>query len=1582
MTDDDLTLAGKDLGAFAQSMLQGPDRAGYCDSIKKVVAAGGAGHLNVPIDLVAARDVDAALLPYLRDLASLAATHPGANRLRASVVGDIDRIVLDERLATILDDLANPLGGHALTLPKPDRWTPNWPPSAKALGDIAGQLRHIAANAVRICDLAPPVDRSANQIATARALAQSLANEATKWANDFPTLLKASALQTLPSVAATIPAVVQEPLAPGAPAAPAQMHVVLIPWVNDPTTYSIAVAAQLTDIRGATHPVEWPLGAEVHDVRLGPDGKPFFNQNALAPNLPLVDETAAKAALDQIGLPSTLVISGQVDVTVSGDFSKVTMKVPVTFGPYFSLTLDLDLVKDGISRIDKALADALDQIKKGLPPSLRAHLPALSFVGQALELADPTIDVDKAMTHATVAGTVHLGPLGSELVSGQPLAARIVLDVPLDGSVPRVVEASWLNGGMANIRAALQTRLQATGVGLSQCIGIADLSLKLESKNLLVLTTSLTVDGKPQAPRAIASGDPLKSLLDLTVSLTGDKDVQQCVALLLLDRIDPKTRQAAADLATKTVSIAGFPFAVRNSVIDTSAAKPRFRADLVATDGSGLSLTGVTVDATWRAGSALPFSTIHVEGATLPPALVDRIISSAEPTLHTWIAVDKIAYGHGVLTIAGTLTVPGITDPVPFDDLPLDLDQAATALRVVIEGAVKAALGKAINTFSQQIAAQVGAVDSIALDEGDTVLHDGQLWFKVSLKVSGFDNIKIPVKVQLLPKFMVKADGNPAKALLDASLGEITEALGAIGSGDGIGNVRALIDTQENRFGVIFDVGVMVAEIVRVKAQDLVLDQHGMSVPDSVGIGLPALQILLPPTPLEISNLSGMIWLHPAGRFSAHAALTLDGDDTGLVIRVDGTVTGDPYNRSVGVEGGLSVLTIPMFQTDGNMDFGQGKVTVDAKTTKAIASILNLNGRAEIAHGDLTASAGLASLGLKAAGMLDVHLEGDKTITLEGQAEFSNLGNARVGFKTAKDFSSPNAEGQVDIDIIRATAGMSLGVSYASLKFKWLGIGITVVTPSVASINNDLIESIISSLFDFKLELKDLKLNEITISLLDKNGKPTDGSYGGGSAPGDQQNRNGGGDQKPKAVDQGSSTGDSAEAGPAPEICQSRTLSNEQGPRIWLTNQVGSGFYVEAIHGSKYNYLASDSRIVSDAGKNLLAKSAPVDCVYYRDYRTVPFSFTFPHESPLEIENDNIAIVVPNGEPGQLMGVQLYKGAIPHGANPFPITLSSDEATEVFGSGGLTAAANWKRSSDYQQRLLSFLVEAQLDGIVVNWTKGIKKADIVPRWSGQDGTIVDQTTRGKETILFEDQNFREVSLPADSPLLSLLHDAPKGTIASLVASVPDKSSLMNIVSPPINLRPDVKNGCRIALIDEGYPDAHYAVAVEENIYSVLHLANTQTQKLAAEGWLDDSCRQMAEMGQGGELIIGPQSFDVQAGIKSDTWAAMIAARVVSRDQGKPTVWWLAAGTKPTRGSATITGEICASDTAFRSNIEGQVTDVSVMDWSNETDGIDAILTDLISDRQTWLRHFHVNPRGFLHAANVTIPCPAAQRDHL
>lgn len=204
----------------------------------------------------------------------------------------------------------------------------------------------------------------------------------------------------------------------------------------------------------------------------------------------------------------------------------------------------------------------------------------------------------------------------------------------------------------------------------------------------------------------------------------------------------------------------------------------------------------------------------------------------------------------------------------------------------------------------------------------------------------------------------------------------------------------------------------------------------------------------------------------------------------------------------------------------GTIDLDKSSVTFDARTAPAVAEVLDIQGT-----GKLLGEEGIAAAET-VMGILGVKLKQTEMLACSKRCEdlpaaemlrvrvYQNLliGEASLLGTTDFELNDPQIGGRVDLDLFGwRPASATLEASLASVvaKLRFIGIGVTVITPSIETMTPGLLTDILKSLLDIDLSsLLKLKLKDITVSLMHGDGsvstiKPNaGGGPDGGQPPG------------------------------------------------------------------------------------------------------------------------------------------------------------------------------------------------------------------------------------------------------------------------------------------------------------------------------------------------------------------------------------------------------------------------------------------------------------------------------------------------
>lgn len=199
----------------------------------------------------------------------------------------------------------------------------------------------------------------------------------------------------------------------------------------------------------------------------------------------------------------------------------------------------------------------------------------------------------------------------------------------------------------------------------------------------------------------------------------------------------------------------------------------------------------------------------------------------------------------------------------------------------------------------------------------------------------------------------------------------------------------------------------------------------------------------------------------------------------------------------------ILINSLDLMVATGTIDLDKSSITFDARTAPAVAAVLDIQGT-----GKLLGEEGIASANA-IMGILGVKLSQTELLACSKRCEdlpeaemlrvrvHQNLliGDASLLGTTDFELNDPRIGGSVDLDLFGwRPASATLDASLASVvaKLRFIGIGVTVITPSIETMTPGLLADILKSLLDVDLSsLLKLKLNDITVSLMHGDGSVT-----------------------------------------------------------------------------------------------------------------------------------------------------------------------------------------------------------------------------------------------------------------------------------------------------------------------------------------------------------------------------------------------------------------------------------------------------------------------------------------------------------
>lgn len=659
---------GDPLG-FAQSLLAGSDTEQYCARIGTLSQN---ARIDIPLTLMEARDVAAALHPFLPDLAEKLAAKPGGEVIPAAIQALIAQIARDDRLAAQIDLVRDQISSGVLKLPRPADWACAWPPDRSRLEAMAQTLRHQPADKLRICSQSTAAPVPAKQISEARQIAEILTKAVEKWADSCASLnplLEKTLPQTDPAIADYIvKATSQEPQKP---------VLFLGPIASDSTTYFAAIRARINN-----RDFRWPLGITIGSVSIGANGRPSFQPVAMRPNIAPVDADALLQTLRQLGLPAIVSISNP-SLQVDESFQAMRIKARFAVGKH-AFDREVVLIEKGTARDPELLISDLKKDITGSIAEIVRKMPLpVSLNGKAIKLAQTNVEINDDLTAATVSGNLEVSvPFGA--LPG-PIPVSATFSVPMDGGAVRLKNARWPDQILEGLRAQLSSHLAATVPGGVSCVGIAGLDLELDDKVELRLRASFAQDGRILGPQLIDTTRPFEALTARLVQLAAEPSVLQCIARQALGISEADVKAAIESLMKTNIKLLGLEFNVRDPQPVAANGKLGFKFDLALAADDALLIKGVRIENGWTPGNPISATSLSIEGVAVPSATAKRLLAQINPKLTDWITLDRVAFGGGQFALDGQLTVPGMASPIPLRNLVLKLDAAAAEISAILQ---------------------------------------------------------------------------------------------------------------------------------------------------------------------------------------------------------------------------------------------------------------------------------------------------------------------------------------------------------------------------------------------------------------------------------------------------------------------------------------------------------------------------------------------------------------------------------------------------------------------------------------------------------------------------------------------------------------------------------------------------------------------------------------------------------------------------------------------------------------------------------------------------------------------------------
>lgn len=954
-----------------------------------------------------------------------------------------------------------------------------------------------------------------------------------------------------------------------------------------------------------------PLGIDIHRVVKTAGGGLQTTARAGEQDIDL-DGSEATAALHRFGLPSIFAIHG-LGIDSSPDLKRLSLSFGFDVAGLSSSGLILPIIEDGVAvDIRGALEAAVQKSIEGFDIRngfTQLRLPAIGVKGTGIWLApDPkgaslSFDWPGQVLTAKIGYQLGFGPDTTPLVSANAelLATEKGFEVrqlSFDGDGAEAFTGSLLE--RTGLAGALKDKLDAISIDPEYINGQLVLAV---AGNYTVGTCEAAV--VVRVPAEEFAADPTKVIARIT---TSGEQIAQDVANCVIDRALDGVEQV---LDGGSLRLFGLTLAIDN------AAELKEQYSL----NPGLSELSLALLLDDSRKCDLP----GPSKGTIKGAIIRIVNGSVKLDLS---AIGKIKaeaqlLGRAVECRLRSLVAPGGTLDVRDFQISGETFSAAVTLRElpwlgdislgrinisalgtedaekILTDAVGAALEARVSAEIERRLQGKVAMPGI----GDFELLPG------GIKVSLFgDNAGIEIKgrvdiqsIKATATLSLPFKGLPGSARVSMDVGQSLQdtILGVIGDLLPFGGDQVQItpprlerlDANGRRFGLVFGATANFAmepsdgfkiEIKRI----IVTDQDirlGGQIRLRLGYDLEFVYFAI----------ADITVIYDTGEGGAHKGVILQASVAPLaaalkyIIKLEGELDlRELHSKRFTLNAALILLnSLDLMISTGTIDLDKSSITFDARTAPAVAEVLDIHGTGKLLGKEGKASADTVM------GILGVKLSQTEMLACSKRCEdlpaaemlrvrvHQNLliGEANLLGTTDFELNDPRIGGLVDLDLFgwhpaSATLDASLASVVASLRF--VGIGVTVITPSIDTMTPGLLADILKSLLDIDLEsLLKLKLKDITVSLIQSDGSVRNPNASNGPAGG-QKPGGGGANQAP---DPGSTQpkqyGNSA---PNPGAVAQDTEKNFPGVNEAFGESKVEAIYCEKVFGTGASWPAND----------------------------------------------------------------------------------------------------------------------------------------------------------------------------------------------------------------------------------------------------------------------------------------------------------------------------------------------------------------------------------------------------------------------
>lgn len=236
-----------------------------------------------------------------------------------------------------------------------------------------------------------------------------------------------------------------------------------------------------------------------------------------------------------------------------------------------------------------------------------------------------------------------------------------------------------------------------------------------------------------------------------------------------------------------------------------------------------------------------------------------------------------------------------------------------------------------------------------------------------------------------------------------------------------------------------------------------------------------------------------------------HVALIGDASFAALqaIFRIRATMGFEIPPSSIDMNGLMTVVEIlDLFEVKGKIDFKANRATSESKTVGILAAIMPAKQFMEIDSRHAIFESSMTLLVLDVKGNGEIRFTRNPEIEMSGSAKLLGLANLRANLKSDIELRRPagSVEGAISLQPLGDIKfGAKASSHNATLHASIIGISASLVLPSFGDLNGDLIKKLFEELLKPSIDLKNLNLKNVKISL-----SPRIGGGGNGAAAGKQ----------------------------------------------------------------------------------------------------------------------------------------------------------------------------------------------------------------------------------------------------------------------------------------------------------------------------------------------------------------------------------------------------------------------------------------------------------------------------------------------